>query len=190
MGDSDFDLLCEGVSPEEAKRLRKVLADWCGGDEKGFPAQLALLTRAQWRAAATVPRSVHDARQSLHQEFAEHQKQVVVLLNQFEQVTSASLRDQKRLVDKLAADSAKAIAELRVPLSEAEAVARRVRLELETGAQKWTDAVAEFQIATKRLTQLCADLQARPWRSHWVLLVLLLIATFVAAYFIALHRTL
>ncbi len=41
MGDSDFDLLCEGASPEEAKRLRKVLAEWCAGDEKGFPAQLA-----------------------------------------------------------------------------------------------------------------------------------------------------
>src|SRR5947208_8140150 len=188
MGDSDFELLCEGASPEEAKRLRKVLADWCAGDEKGFPAQLALLTRAQWRAAATVPRSVHDARQSLHQEFAEHHKQVTVLLNQLEQVTSANLREQKRLVDKHAADSAKAIAELRVPLSEAEAVAKRVRLELETGAQKWTDAVTDFQTATKRLTQLCADLQARPWRSHWVLLALLLIATFTAGYFIALHR--
>ena len=93
MGDSDFELLCEGASPEEAKRLRKVLADWCAGDEKGFPAQLALLTRAQWRAAASVPRSVHDARQSLHQEFAEHHKQVTVLLNQLEQVTSANLRE-------------------------------------------------------------------------------------------------
>jgi len=188
MNDSDFDLLCEGASPEEAKRLRKVLADWCAGDEKGFPAQLALLTRAQWRAAATVPRAAHDARQSLHQEFAEHHKQVAVLLNQLEQLTSTNLREQKRLVDKHAADSAKAIADLRVPLSEAEAVAKRVRLELETGAEKWTDAMAEFQTATKRLTQLCADLQARPWRNHWVLLALLLIATFIAGYFIALHR--
>src|SRR5207244_4055345 len=144
MGDSDFDLLCEGASPEEAKRLRKVLADWCAGDEKGFPAQLALLTRAQWRAAASVPRSVHDARQSLHQEFAEHHKQVAALLNQLEQVTSANLREQKRLVDKHAADSAKAIAELRAPLSDTEAVAKRVRVELETGAQKWTDAVTDF----------------------------------------------
>ena len=188
MDDSDFDLLCDGASPEETKRLRKVLGDWWAGDEKGFPAQLALLTRAQWRAAATVPCFVHDARQSLHQEFAQHHKQAMDLLNQLQQVTSTYLRDQKRLVDKHAADSAKAIAELRIPLSEAEAVAKRVRLELETGAQKWTDAVTEFQAATKRLTQLCADLQAPPWRSHWVLLALLLIATFIAGYFIALHR--
>jgi len=110
-------LLCEGASPEEAKRLRKVLTDWCAGDENGFPAQLALLTRAQWRAAASVPRSVTKpgspppgvcrAAQTGHG-FGQS----------FEQVTSTNLREQKRLVDKHAADSAKAIAELRVPLSE------------------------------------------------------------------------
>ena len=188
MDNSDFDLLCEGTSPEEAKRLRKVLADWCAGDEKGFPAQLALLTRAQWRAAATVPRSVQEARQSLQQQFAEQHRQLTALVNQLEQVTSATLREQRRLVDKLASDSAKAIAELRVPLFEAESVAKRVRLELETGAEKWTEATTDFQTATKRLTQLCADLQSRPWRSHWVLLALLLIATFIAGYFIALYR--
>ena len=188
MDNSDFDLLCEGASPEEAKRLRKVLADWCAGDEKGFPAQLALLTRAQWRAAATVPRAVQEARQCLQQQFAEQHRQLTALVNQLEQVTSATLREQRRLVDKLASDSAKAIAELRVPLFEAESVAKRVRLELETGAEKWTDAKVDFQTATKRLTQLCADLQARPWRSHWVLLALLLIATFIAGYFIALYR--
>ena len=66
---------------------------------------------SQWRAAASVPRSVHEARQSLHQEFDEHHKQITVLVNQLEQVTSANLRDQKKLVDKLAADSARAIAE-------------------------------------------------------------------------------
>ncbi|PYK97845.1 MAG: hypothetical protein DME19_14785 [Verrucomicrobia bacterium] len=166
MDNSDFDLLCEGASPEEAKRLRKVLADWCAGDEKGFPAQLALLTRAQWRAAATVPRAVQEARQCLQQQFAEQHRQLTALVNQLEQVTSANLREQRRLVDKLASDSA----------------------ELETGAEKWTEVTTEFQTATKRLAQLCADLQSRPWRSHWVLLALLLIATFIAGYFIALYR--
>ena len=50
--DTDFDALCDGAPPAEANRLRKLLADWCNGDEQSFPVQLALLTRAQWRAAA------------------------------------------------------------------------------------------------------------------------------------------
>ena len=52
MEDTDFDLLCVGLSPDEAKRMRKILAEWSDGDENGFPVQLALLTRAQWHAAA------------------------------------------------------------------------------------------------------------------------------------------
>ena len=47
MIDTDFDLLCDGVNPAEAKRLRKILAEWCSGDENSFPVQLALLTKAQ-----------------------------------------------------------------------------------------------------------------------------------------------
>ena len=53
MDNTYFDALCEGATPGEAKRLRKLLAEWCDGDEESFPVQLALLTRAQWRAAAT-----------------------------------------------------------------------------------------------------------------------------------------
>ena len=51
MDDTDFDALCEGAPPAEAKQLRKLLADWCNGQENSFPVQLVLLTRAQWRAA-------------------------------------------------------------------------------------------------------------------------------------------
>ena len=54
MMDTDFDLLCDGVNPAEAKRLRKILAEWCSGDENSFPVQLALLTKAQWRAVGAV----------------------------------------------------------------------------------------------------------------------------------------
>src|SRR4030095_975219 len=32
----------------------------------------------------------------------------------------------------------------------------------------------EFERISKRLTRLCTALQVRPWRSHWLLLILLL----------------
>jgi len=37
MDDTEFDALCDGASPAEAKRLRKLLAEWCSGDEQSFP---------------------------------------------------------------------------------------------------------------------------------------------------------
>jgi hypothetical protein len=55
MQDTDLDFLFDGLPPEEAKRMRKILAEWRIGDEHSFPVQLALLTRAQWKAAAQTP---------------------------------------------------------------------------------------------------------------------------------------
>ena len=36
MDDTCFDLLCQGMSAEEAKLFRKMLAEWCDGDEDSF----------------------------------------------------------------------------------------------------------------------------------------------------------
>ena len=41
MDETNFDALCEGASPQEAKRLRKILSEWCQGDEDSFPVQLS-----------------------------------------------------------------------------------------------------------------------------------------------------
>ena len=92
------------------------------------------------------------------------------------------------MVDEHATKMAKSPSETRGHLSEADNIARRIRHELEAGAQKWNSTMTEFEVATQRLMQLCADLQGRPWRSHWVLVTLLLIATFAAGYAIGLYR--
>ena len=43
MNPSDFDLLCAGASPEETRRLCKLLNEWCAGDENEFvPLAVAL----------------------------------------------------------------------------------------------------------------------------------------------------
>ena len=83
MDETNFDALCEGASPQEAKRLRKILSEWCQGDEDSFPVQLTLLTRAQWRVAARMPQQLASARQQLDQAFAEHQRQTTRAFDEF-----------------------------------------------------------------------------------------------------------
>src|SRR5439155_7147836 len=61
MDETDFDALVESTSPHEVKRLWKVLSEWCDGEENSFPVHLALLTRAQWRAAARIPQLVKES---------------------------------------------------------------------------------------------------------------------------------
>lgn len=90
MKETEFDVLCENASPEEAKCLRKIHAEWCRGDENSFPVQLALLTKAQWRAAARVPQMLRDSRKEWEQ------TQTAQRARFFEQFSSA-LEDARQL---------------------------------------------------------------------------------------------
>src|ERR1035438_10690497 len=83
MDDTCFDLLCKALSADEAKLFRKMMAEWSDGDENGFPVQLALLTRMQWRAAALVPQAVNESRKLIELHLAEYRRQTKVMLDDF-----------------------------------------------------------------------------------------------------------
>ena len=48
-------LLGQAFTPQERRAIINVLHTWSHNDPDSFPAQLAVLTLAQWRAAANVP---------------------------------------------------------------------------------------------------------------------------------------
>ena len=107
MDDTDFDALCEGAPPAEAKQLRKLLSDWCNGAEDSFPVQLVLLTRAHWRAAARIPHLVDQSRKLLQQEFTEQRQQAGTLVKGFEKSAAAKIGELKTMVDEHATKMAK-----------------------------------------------------------------------------------
>lgn len=80
MDETCFDLLCKGMSAEEAKLFRKMLAEWCDGDENSFPVQLVLLTCAQWRAAAGMPLTLQKIFAAFEAKLTDHQKQMTALM--------------------------------------------------------------------------------------------------------------
>jgi hypothetical protein len=51
----DLAALLAGASAEEVDQIHRLLREWNAGPENSFPVQLALLTKAQWRIAATLP---------------------------------------------------------------------------------------------------------------------------------------
>ena len=104
MIDTDFDLLCEGANPAEAKCLRKILAEWCSGDENSFPVQLALLTKAQWRAVARLPNVVKHSQKEFEKAQTSHR---ALLSEQFISAMEDARRlvsDSKKLLDAVQAD--------------------------------------------------------------------------------------
>jgi methyl-accepting chemotaxis protein len=110
MMDTDFDLLCDGVSPAEAKRLRKILADWCSGDENSFPVQLALLTKAQWRAIGRLPHILRDSQKDWQQDQASHRARFSEEFNSAIADARRLASDSKKLLDAVQADHRRQIA--------------------------------------------------------------------------------
>ena len=102
MEDTDFDLLCKDFSIEEARLFRKMMVEWSDGDENGFPVQLALLTRAQWRAAALVPQAMNDSRQLIELHLAEYRRQTKVMLDDFSGVAQKQAEEFKAPPKKMA----------------------------------------------------------------------------------------
>ena len=175
MNDTDFDALCDGASPAEAKRLRKLLADWCNGDEESFPVQLALLTRAQWRAAAAVPRFINEARELMERRLAEHRQQIAALIKGFADAAGEKAKALEDIIARHTDATKRTVTEMRGQLSNAEAAARRIRDDLEEGALEWKQAKADFEAERHNLEQARKELEARQnWR-EWLYLAAIVV---------------
>ena len=145
MDDTDFDAICDGASPAETKRLRKLLTEWCNGDEQSFPVQLALLTRAQWRAAAKVPRLVNESRELIERKLAEYRQQTAALIKGLAETADAKANALEAIVARHTETTKKAVTEMRGHLVSTEAVAGHIQDELEQGALAWKKAKADFE---------------------------------------------
>src|SRR2546427_13064767 len=98
MDETDFDALVESTSPQEAKRLWKVLSEWCDGDENSFPVHLALLTRAQWRAAARIPPLVKETTKLMELKLAEARQQNAALVKEIARAGDSKTKKLEKIV--------------------------------------------------------------------------------------------
>ena len=187
MDETDFDTLCEGAPPQEAKRLRKMLAEWCRGDENSFPVQLALLTRAQWRATASVPRLVAESRQQMEDAFKEHRRQTDDMFDEFSSVVEDRIKMLEQIIAAHADSTKKAETEIRVVLTNAEGVAEHIRGELERGAVEWKRARGDFDAERQKLEQTRKELETRcEWRD-WACLLAIAAALVMLGMLIGMH---
>jgi hypothetical protein len=151
MDDTCFDLLCKDLTADEAKVFRKMVAEWSNGDENGFPVQFALLTRVQWRAAASVPRSVDQSREILERTFSEHRQHIIGFVKSFEEATEAKLQALEKSQTAQARQAGESVETLRSQLAEVRAVAKLMEGDLRTGAVEWHRAHQQFETERRKL---------------------------------------
>ena len=165
MDDTCFDLLCKDFSIEEARLFRKMMVEWSDGDENGFPVQLALLTRVQWRAAALVPQAMNDSRQLIELHLAEYRRQTKVMLDDFSGAAQKQAEEFKAAAEKHGQTIQQAVMHIKLQIVDAELVARRVKLEMEDAESEWRNIKTSTTAQCKRLAEISGDLQERfAWR--------------------------
>jgi hypothetical protein len=168
MDKTEFDVLCEGTSAEETRLLSKVLVEWCDGDERSFPVHLAMLTRAQWRAAATFPLLVSKAREQFAADFIEHRQEITHLVSGFEEAIANKLKAVETVVTTHDQNTRFTLAEMRSALANAESVGERIRATLEEGSRVWNQARADFEAERQKLEQTRKELEAHITRRDWI----------------------
>ncbi len=133
MEDTDFDMLSKGLSADELRRLRKIFVEWCDEDENRFSVQMALLTLAQWRAVASIPRTLHDSRKWLELHLADYRQQTIALINNLSGVGQIQADELKSIVKAHAETVKHASVSIQDQLRETTEVAEQISRQLDDG---------------------------------------------------------
>ena len=161
MEDTDFDFLCNGLSTDEAKRMRKILAEWSDGDENGFAVQLVMLTRAQWRAAALVPQAVNESRKLIELHLAEYRRQTAALIGSLSAVGEEQTGELKKLLQTHTEALNLASGSFRSQLKSIGVFAQYIRKHLDDGISSYNQVKTDLETATEIFRKTCEDLDGR-----------------------------
>ena len=144
-------LICcaKALSAEEAKLFRKIVKEWCDGDENSFPVQLALLTRAQWQAAALIPQAIKDSGKLIEFHLAECRRHVSAIVKNLSTVADLNAVELKGIIKTHTETVNQASVDARNRLWETEEVAKRITGQLNSGFSEWKKAKDNF--AAERL---------------------------------------
>ena len=174
MDKDDLAILCRDLTKAEVDRVHRLIHEWSIGPEDSFPAQFSLLTRAQLRAAASIPRSIADSREWLEQHLAEYRQQSKTIADEFSRTANQQATELKAVGDTVRQATSKITGEL----DEAEAVAERVKTLMDNAAGEWRVIKAVTNAQCRHLEEISNSLQDRfAWRvmlrsAAWFLLAL------------------
>ena len=161
----DLAALCKGMTKDEVDRVHRLFHEWSIGPEDSFPVQLALLTLAQLKAAASVPRSIADSRKWLELHLAEYRRQTQSSVDNFNQTIQATTDDFEASLSLHAKTIENTVKQIQAQLDVAEEAAARVKALMANGTSQWDHVRARATAECERLHTISNDLQDRfAWR--------------------------
>ena len=157
MDKDDLKALCEGATTEEVDQLHRLLHQWTVGPENSYPVQMALLTRAQWRAAARLPLAVNQSRELVERKLTEFRHQTTGLFKGFETSVDARLNRLEESLQEYAKTADLTVTAMRSELRNVTNSAATIRKELDRGLTVWNKAREEVEVERRQLAETRAQ---------------------------------
>ena len=154
----DLAVLCRDLTKEEVDRVHRLLHEWGTGPEDSFPAQFSLLTRAQLRAAASIPRSIADSRKWLEQHLAEYRRQTAALTDDFAGMVDIKHGELKAIVLQHAETVKRDALFVSNRLVDANDVAKSIQKNLQTAVAEWNQSQDALERERQRFEKVCRKL--------------------------------
>jgi hypothetical protein len=178
MDKNDLAALLVGAPADEVDRIHRLLYEWSVGPDNSFPVQLALLTKAQWRVAANLPRLMNDASKLIEKHLAEYRRQTGALVANFDDTTSSTIAAFDQSIANHSEVIKQVVAKSNGHMVETEKVARQVEFELEHGVAELKKELKkirdDIQDERVRLEKARRDMEARmTWQERFQMLLVL-----------------
>ena len=146
------------LTKEEVDRVHRLLHEWGTGPEDSFPAQFSLLTRAQLRAAASIPRSIADSRKWLEQHLAEYRQQTAALTDDFAGMVDIKHGELKDIVLKHAETVKRDALFVSNRLVDANDAAKSIQENLHAAVAEWNKSEDALARERQRFEEVCRKL--------------------------------
>jgi Skp family chaperone for outer membrane proteins len=154
----DLAVLCKGMTRDEVDRVHRLVYEWGIGPENSFPMQLSLLTGAQLRAAASIPRAIADSRKWLELHLAQYRQQTAAITNDFANMVDKKNGELQDIVTKHAEVVKRDALFVSNRLVDTNEVAKSIQTNLQAAAAEWNQSKDALAQERQRFEKVCQKL--------------------------------
>jgi methyl-accepting chemotaxis protein len=137
--------------------------------------QLALLTKAQWRIAANLPRLMEAARKLIELHLAEYRRQTAELVKNLSVAGEDQADELKNVVEAHTETVKQASVSIQDQLRRTTETANQIRRQLDDGVSAWNRAKTDMEAGREMFQKACKELDdritLRELRRDWLTLL-------------------
>ena len=161
MDKNDLAALLIDAPAAEVDQIHRLLHEWSVGPDSSFPVQLALLTKAQWRVAANLPRLMNDSRKLIELHLAEYRRQTAELVKNLSAVGEDNADEFKNVVKAHTEALNQASGSFRRQLKSIGDFTQDIRKHLGDGISSYNHIKTDLKAGGEMFRKTCEDLDGR-----------------------------